>query len=674
MSCGVLSLKCASALILGWALALPVAWAQPAAVAEKVVEIPVETMFKKTAHRRIVLSPDQKFMAAVASANGRQNLLVLDIDKRSGVLLTNFSEVDVSEVRWANNQRLMYTTGDQQGIDYRSNGGLFAIDRDGKNSRMLVEPVISGDKLKFVFRETSVLSRLKGGEEVMVSANDRSEDSQDVYRMNVMNGRKTLVNTSSPGKVSKWVLDDDNVPRATLSVDEEKKRWWFSYRAGDGSTWKTLAEWNEQLKDVIIPLDFDPADKGKMYVASNVGRDTLALFKFDPQTGKLGELVYADERHDIASFGLIGEPLGEGGELVFGGTEEEQGKLLGLRYYADKPRSVWFDEAAAKAQATLDRALPGAYNTFNPNHRRTLVRSRSDVNPGEWYFFDQDKRSLEETGIKARPQINPKLMAPMLAVTWTARDGMRIDGYLTLPRNYVKGSPVPLVLHPHGGPWAKDNWEYNSEVQFMANRGFAVLQPNFRGSTGYGAKHLRASYKQWGAAMIDDMIDGVEWAIKEGYADKNRVAVYGASYGGYSTLMAMVKRPDLFKWGINYVGVTDMTVHQDTQPAQRYGKFGELAKAINGDQRADRDLFDVQSPARQVAKIAAPVFHAYGGEDRNVDFANGSAIKSAFEKAGKPFEWQFVGDEAHGYRQDKNVFDFYNRFDKFMKQNTPAAK
>ena len=207
MSCGVFDLKRASALILGWALALPIALAQQAAAVaekapEKVAEIPVETLFKKSAHRRIVLSPDQKFMAAIASANGRQNLLVLDIDKRSGVLLTSFSEVDVSEVRWANNQRLIYTTGDQQGIDFRSNGGLFAIDRDGKNSRMLVEPVISGDKLKFVFRETTVLSRLKGGEEVMVSANDRSEDSQDVYRMNVLNGRKTLVNTSSPGKVS----------------------------------------------------------------------------------------------------------------------------------------------------------------------------------------------------------------------------------------------------------------------------------------------------------------------------------------------------------------------------------------------------------------------------------------------------------------------------------------
>ena len=262
----------------------------------------------------------------------------------------------------------------------------------------------------------------------------------------------------------------------------------------------------------------------------------------------------------------------------------------------------------------------------------------------------------------------------MLPVAWKARDGMPISGYLTLPKDFKKGAPVPLVLHPHGGPWARDEWRFDPEVQFMANRGYAVLQPNFRGSTGYGAKHLRASYKQWGGAMIDDMLDGVQWAIDQGYADKDRLGVYGASYGGYSALMAMVKRPDWFKWGINYVGVTDMTLHQDTQPAQLYGDFTELAKVINGDQRADREMFETTSPTKQVARISAPVFHAYGQNDRNVDIANGTAIKSAFEKAGKAHEWMLVNDEAHGYRQEKNVIEFYTRFERFILTHTPPAR
>lgn len=174
--------------------------------------------------------------------------------------------------------------------------------------------------------------------------------------------------------------------------------------------------------------------------------------------------------------------------------------------------------------------------------------------------------------------------------------------------------------------------------------------------------------------MIDDMIDATEWAIKEGFADPARIGVYGASYGGYATLMAMVKRPDMFKWGINYVGVTDLAVHQDTQPAQKYSDFGELAKALIGDQHDDKVRFESQSPARHVERISAPVFHAYGSEDRNVDIENGKEIRAAFDKALKSFEWMLVPEEGHGYRADKNVFEYYSRFDKFIKAHTPPVK
>jgi dipeptidyl aminopeptidase/acylaminoacyl peptidase len=321
-------------------------------------------------------------------------------------------------------------------------------------------------------------------------------------------------------------------------------------------------------------------------------------------------------------------------------------------------------------QASVDAALPGMVNVFNVQQKRTLVFSRSDVEPGRYFIFDQEKRSMEDTGVQTRPQIEPRRMRPMQPVNWTAPDGLRVDGYLTLPASWRKGEPVPLVIHPHGGPWAKDNWNFNPEVQFLANRGFAVLQPNFRGSTGYGARHLRLSYKQLGWPVVGGLVGCVEWAIKEGYADPSRVGAFGASYGGYATLMLLARRPDLFKWGVNYVGVTDMEVHQDTQPAQLFGEFGELAKVINGDKRTDRELFERQSPARHVDRIRVPVLHAYGGEDRNVDFANGRVIKVAFERAGKPFEWMFVADEAHGYRQDKNVLDFYSRVEAFITRHT----
>jgi dipeptidyl aminopeptidase/acylaminoacyl peptidase len=334
---------------------------------------------------------------------------------------------------------------------------------------------------------------------------------------------------------------------------------------------------------------------------------------------------------------------------------------------------IWFDEEAARLQASIDASLPGTQNVFDPSGERTLVQARSDTNPGEYYIYSKDRKVLEQTGIRTQPQFDPRDVRPTKSVVWKARDGVPIDGYLTLPARRGDG-PVPLILHPHGGPWARDNGYFNPEVQFMADRGFAVLRPNFRGSTGYGANHLRLGYKQWGATMVDDMLDGIDWCIQQGIADPARIGVYGASYGGYAALMALVRRPDLFKWGVNYVGVTDLVVHQDTQPAQLYGGFFNLAQKLTGDQKADAPLFEEYSPARHVAKIAAPVFHAYGGSDMNVAPENGNVIRSAFERAKKPFEWMFVADEAHGYRQDVNVFEFYRHFEKFMLANTPPRR
>ena len=660
-----------------FALALTVTSSfSPLALAQPVPEIPVETFFRKTEYRALTFSPDQKFMAALMPINSRYNLVVIDLEKRNANRVTSFDKADVLEFWWASNDRLLFTTGDQlQLVANAGDGGLFAVDKDGRNSRTLIQP-ITATPGQYVLRLTSYEGRIKDNkEEVIVSANDRSSDSTDLYRMNIFTGRKSLLSFDSPGKVSSWVLDRENEPRAAYRVDGKQGGGYsFLYRADSKQPFRELRKWDHELKDVVIPLRFD-VDNKTMFVASNIGRDTMAFFRFNPETNTLGELIYGDDRYDMFSTGLIGGALG-GGRIRFSGRDEDPGKVVGVSYSADRPKTVWFDLEMQKAQATLDAALPkGNVNAWNPNDRRALVRSYSDTDPGRYYIFDQDKKTLEETGVRPASWIEPKQMRPMQYVSWVAADGMKIDGFLTLPASYNTGKPVPLVLHPHGGPWSKDNWGYNPEVQFLANRGYAVLQPNFRGSTGYGIKHLKASYKTWGDAMIDDMIAGVEWAVKEGYADKNRLAVYGASYGGYATLMALVKRPDLFKWGVNYVGVSDMFVHQDTQPAQRYGDFGEvLAKLINGDQKADREMFERTSPARHVAKIQAPVFHAYGGVDRNVDIENGRVIRSAFDKAGKPQEWMYVADEAHGYRLDKNVFEYYNRFDAFMKKNMPAAK
>jgi dipeptidyl aminopeptidase/acylaminoacyl peptidase len=628
-------------------------------------EIPVEKMFKKAEFGSIQLSPDRKLLAALAPYKGRFNISVLDLEKRTLSRLTGVTETDVDNFLWLSNDRIIFSTGDRQGFEFRGDGGLYSVDIDGSNGRELNKPIrarlAQGQRVLRIFEP---LGRVKGSkDEIYIRSNERSSDTTDIFQLNTRTGRKTLLTFDTPGNVQRWIFDKDQVPRAAVTSDRDKQKAAFFYREDAKSPWQKLHEW-DLLDDEISPQFFDK--NGKLYAASNVGRNTLALYEYDLANKKLGKLVYGDDTYDLTT------PTVWGGGRIGArfGDEDADDQIIGISYNADKPKTVWFDEKYASVQAQLDKAFPNATNLFGVLQDQMLVTTRSDREPGAVFLFDRKKPSLTEL-IRFRESIKASEMAEMQPIKFAARDGVEIHGYITLPKTYTKGQPVPMIVHPHGGPWARDGWRFNPEVQFMANRGFAVLQVNFRNSTGYGSKILRGGYKQWGEKSQDDILDGALWAIKEGYADKERVGVYGASYGGYSTLMQLVRSPELYKWGINYVGVTDMFVHQDTQPAQRFGDFGDLAKRVNGDGKADRDMFERTSPTLQASKIRAPVMHAYGGEDRNVDISNGNAIRRAFEKAGLTVDYTFVDEEGHGYREDKNVFMIYNKFDQFIKKNTP---
>jgi dipeptidyl aminopeptidase/acylaminoacyl peptidase len=632
--------------------------------------IPVEKMFRKAEFGNIALSPDGKLLGALAPRGGRFNLAVLNIEKSTIARITNITETDVNTFFWIGNDRLVFSTADRQGFETRGDGGIYAIDANGQNGRELSKPIRSkladGNR---VIRNVTPIGRVRGSaDEIYITSNERSLDSNDVFKLNTRTGKKTLITFDSPGKVRRWVFDNNQIARAAVSSDDKTMKAWFSYRENENSPWQKMYEW-DLLADEVTPQFFDKNDK--LYVASNLGRNTMALFEYDIAGRKLGKLVYGDDTYDLVpptvwNFG--GSRVG-----VRFGNEDLDDQIIGISYNADKPKTVWFDEKYATLQAQLDKTLAGATNSFGVMKDRMLVTSRSDRDPGTVFMFDRIKPSITEV-IRFRDWINPKEMAEMQPIKFAASDGVEIHGYLTLPVGFQKGKPVPMILHPHGGPWARDGWGYNSEVQMMANRGYAVLQVNFRNSLGYGSKILRGGYKEWGGRAQKDMYEGVMWAVREGYADKDKLATYGASYGGYSALMQVAMYPDTYKWAINYVGVTDMFVHQDTQPAQRFGGFDELAKRTNGDAKIDREMFDRTSPTLLVSKIKVPVLHAYGGEDQNVNIANGTAIRRAFEKAGLPVNYIFVQDEAHGYREDKNVFMFYKGFEDFAEKSIRTGR
>jgi dipeptidyl aminopeptidase/acylaminoacyl peptidase len=388
-------------------------------------------------------------------------------------------------------------------------------------------------------------------------------------------------------------------------------------------------------------------------VASNVGRDKSAIFRLDMQTGKVGDLVVGHDAVDVT------------GGLHF---DRQKKQLVGVTIDAYKPETYWFDSEWAGVQKTVDAALPNTINTLTRSDggRLYLVTSQSDTQPRFWSLLDMEKRTLERL-VSSRDWIDPDRMSEMRVVRFTARDGLEIPSYLTIPRGST-GKNLPLIIHPHGGPWSRDSWGFNTPVQFLASRGYAVLQPNFRMSTGFGRKHFGSGFRQWGLAMQDDLTDAVQWAVKEGVADPERICIFGASYGGYAALMGIIKTPELYKCAINYVGVANLGELFNNRFWDRSMLDYSLPERL-GHPEADREMLRANSPINNVEKINRPLFMAYGGRDRNVLPEQGEQLARALDRANKKYEWMFKPDEAHGYFSVENQVEFYSKVETFLRQH-----
>ncbi|HET7366288.1 MAG TPA: prolyl oligopeptidase family serine peptidase, partial [Burkholderiales bacterium] len=297
------------------------------------------------------------------------------------------------------------------------------------------------------------------------------------------------------------------------------------------------------------------------------------------------------------------------------------------------------------------------------------------VAPPKYYLFDAAKRTLVPLS-SSRPWIDPKQMSERKLVTYKARDGLDIPAFLTIPKG-TAGRNLPLVVEIHGGPWiGKQEFGFDLQAQFFASRGYAVLQPDFRGTLGYGKRHFQASFGQWGLAMQDDITDGVDWLVAKGIADKNRVCLVGGSYGGYATLWGLMKTPDAYRCGVAYAAPTDIAYMFSFN---RWDWVGSVwmdygAKTLIGDPDRDADKFRSVSPVAQAERLKAPVLLAYGGADQRVPIKHGNALRAALDRYGKKYEWVVYSDEGHGFNDDKNRLDFWRRVDVFLKQNlgTPA--
>jgi dipeptidyl aminopeptidase/acylaminoacyl peptidase len=294
---------------------------------------------------------------------------------------------------------------------------------------------------------------------------------------------------------------------------------------------------------------------------------------------------------------------------------------------------------------------------------RLIVSTFSDRSRGSQYLYDVGSKKLSKLTDIA-PWLPEAEMAEMKPIKYTSRDGLLIHGYLTLPKG-AQAKNLPVVVNPHGGPWARDRWGFNPEVQLLANRGYAVLQMNFRGSTGYGRKFWEASFKQWGKSMQDDVTDGVQWLIKEGIADPKRVAIYGGSYGGYTTLAGLAFTPDLYAAGVNFVGVSNLFTFLNTIPPY-WKPYLDMFHEMVGHPEKDKALLAAASPVLHADKIKAPLFIAQGAKDPRVNKAESDQMVEAMKKRGVEVEYMVKDNEGHGFRNEENRFEFYEAMERFL--------
>lgn len=603
-------------------------------------QIPLEDFFRNSERTGYQLSPDGSYISYMAPYKDRLNVFVRRVDETDehAIRITNETERSVAGYMWADNQRLLYmkdTAGDE-------NYQLYGVHRDGSDDRAYTA---------FNGVRTSLIDDLEEQQGVvMIGMNKRNPEVFDPYRLNIETGELTLL-AENPGNIQGWMTDHDGRLRvATAIVDGVNTQ--ILYRDTEDEPFKPVLTTN--FRDVVSFMEFTPDNK-EVYTATNLHRDKTILVRMNPATCEELEVLYENERYDIASISY----------------SRKRKKLLSVYCTGHKePVRHYFDAEEEQLRQRIKAHFPNQrYGIADTDkaEENYLIYVGGDRTRGSYWHYNALTDEAKKIADLA-PWIKSDEMNAMHPVCYTTHDGLQIEAYLTLPDGLTPDTAkqLPVVVNPHGGPWARDCWGYSSEVQFLSNRGYAVFQMNFRGSTGYGRHFLEASYKQWGLKMQDDITDGVKWLIEKGIANPNRIAIYGGSYGGYATLAGLTFTPDLYACGIDYVGVSNLFTFMQTIPPY-WRPMLEMMYEQVGHPEHDADQLAATSPALHADKIKVPLFVAQGANDPRVNKAESDQMVEALRQRGVVVEYMVKDNEGHGFHNQENRFDFYRAMERFLK-------
>lgn len=643
------------------ALAVGVVSAQP---------LTVEDVFKPPAYGGVDVSRDGKYLAVtVPNSAGRLNVAVVDLETRKAELVTNYRDFDVQIISWVGNQSIVYTLFQlNTPADDQRGGGLFSVNRESKLSRTLSEPlkgVIASNT--GVWRRYFFLRSIPGSEEeILVEGNMRDASAFDVYRLNVVNGRATLVSQDRPARVNDWTLDRDRVPRVAVADVKDTNTNVIYYRKNADAPFEEIYRYDSTKPGLFEPIRFE-ADNQTLLVATNINRTNVAIHRYDPNTKKLGEVVFEHPRFDVGS----NQRLAPAGGIA---TDPQTDEVLGYFALAERTELVRLTEAQKRTQRNLDGALPNTVNRWQRIRGDLyLVTSSSDRSPTVWYLYDEGKRTLEQL-FSSRPWLTPERLSEMKPFFFKTRDGLEILGYYFLPPGRKPGDKLPTVVHIHGGPavradiWGQGGFGW-AEAQLLASRGYAVILPNFRITPGLGDKVYYSGIGAFGRQMIDDHEDAAKWAIEQGIADPQRICISGASYGGYATLMSLARFPGTFKCGVAGLMVSDVR-RQLTSLSVDFVRASPAAVQFWFNMLGVKSATEIPpeiSPVNLADRIKQPLFVYAGGSDTRTPIEQTNAMIRALERAGNPPKDVVIkGEEWHGFAKLENNVDLYTRMLKFL--------
>jgi acetyl esterase/lipase len=649
---------------------------------------PAAAFFQNPAVLSAELSPSGRQLAvSTAIGTGRVGLAVFELGETiQSRRVALFNDADIVRFRWVGDRQLVFSIADLaqgSGEDRYAAPGLYAVDADGTGLRQLVQRRVQRvvtragplgrDPLPWHHQLLQV-PRPGGGagpDEVIVgdlhfsSGNDLEQITP--RWLDVRSGRTRSMDLQVPRGAQGWWFDSRGEARAVVTRSGGTQA--LLWRAPGQADWKKIAE------GPLIGLPYTPRfvdDEGTLIVSHAQGREgQTVLSRFDFGTGRPEPVPWVSTPGFDFEGSVIPRDDGQG--------------LAGVRTVTDAETTTWMDPAAKALQALADARLPGRVNRLSCRRCSApdavaLVQSWSDRDPGQlWLYQAQDKQWRRVALMQ--PGIVPAQMASVDFQRIRARDGRELPVWLTLPPGRQPGQPGPAVVMVHGGPWVRGgHWQWEPMAQFLASRGYLVISPEFRGSRGYGQAHFRAGWKQWGQAMQDDVADALLWAQKQGLAN-DQACIAGASYGGYATLMGLVRHPELYRCGVAWVAVTDpflflegsFWINDDISSAGRRHTLPELV----GDPKADAEMLTAVSPLAQAARIRAPLLLAFGESDLRVPLAHGRRLREALREAGREPDWVTYPNEGHGWRLPETRTDFAQRVEAFLArhlQPAPPAK